>query len=449
MVMLEAGGRRNVSAQKYSTYVRQNNWDSIQLRGHIVTESRRTLMSSLSLAERLTAPGPKRILALDGGGIRGLITLGFLDEIERVLRTDLGRPDLLLCDYFDLIGGTSTGAVIASGLAIGMDVAAIKALYLELATKIFTPALPAWVPKPARNLALAHPSPRLTVGVGSRSFGIGGSTRWIARFNPEPLEDQLRQTFGDRTLGDSTIRTGLCIIAKRVDTGSTWPLHNNPAGKYFEKNRDVPLWQAIRASTAAPIYFPPIKLSLGRGEEGAFVDGGVSMANNAALQLLLVAVLTGYRFRWSLGEDQLLLVSVGTGSWSRREDAEKAMRNRVWNWAINVPEMLMADASWQNQLILQALSNTPTPWEIDREVGTLEDDLLAPVPLLSYLRYNVELEKHSMHELQLGNLAEDKTLAKLREMSETTTARELVTIGERAAQRQIHSSHFSRSFDPT
>ena len=72
----------------------------------------------MKLSERLTAQGPKRILALDGGGIRGALTLWYLGEIEQILRDRHKRPDLVLCDYFDFIGGTSTGAIIAAALAI-------------------------------------------------------------------------------------------------------------------------------------------------------------------------------------------------------------------------------------------------------------------------------------------------------------------------------------------
>ena len=87
---------------------------------------------SETLRARIRSGGPKRILSLDGGGIRGLITLGYLERIEAVLKAnyaELGlyqkpaRPeDFRLRDYFDMIGGTSTGAIIASGLAIGMSV---------------------------------------------------------------------------------------------------------------------------------------------------------------------------------------------------------------------------------------------------------------------------------------------------------------------------------------
>src|SRR6187431_590931 len=80
---------------------------------------------------------PKRILSLDGGGVRGILTLQYLAAIEALLRVRYGDPRLVLSDYFDLIGGTSTGAIIAGGLALGLDVATIEGMYTDLAAKIF------------------------------------------------------------------------------------------------------------------------------------------------------------------------------------------------------------------------------------------------------------------------------------------------------------------------
>src|SRR5947207_389208 len=80
---------------------------------------------------------PKRILALDGGGIRGVLTLEYLAVIEEMLRQRAGRDDFRLCDYFDLIGGTSTGAIIAAALACGMSVRELKTLYREIGTSAF------------------------------------------------------------------------------------------------------------------------------------------------------------------------------------------------------------------------------------------------------------------------------------------------------------------------
>ena len=75
-----------------------------------------------AVEQHLFSPGPKRILALDGGGVRGILTLAILERMEALLRERSSTPNSFrLCDYFDLIGGTSTGSIIASGLALGLS----------------------------------------------------------------------------------------------------------------------------------------------------------------------------------------------------------------------------------------------------------------------------------------------------------------------------------------
>ena len=404
-------------------------------------------MTSGSIADRLHAPGSKRILALDGGGIRGLLTLGFLERIETLLRERHQNPDLLLCDYFDLIGGTSTGAIIAAGLALGLSVTEAQDLYLRLGAAAFTSALPTWVPSWFRHAALLSPTSRFEVRLGAREFGVGGGSEWTTRFKTKPLEDLLKGAYGEEvTLGSERVRTGLCIITKRADTGRTWPLHNNPQGMFFELNRDLPLWKIVRASTAAPIYFRPERIDYGNGV-GAFIDGGISMANSPALQLLLLATLDGYRYNWPTGADQLLLVSVGSGIWRRSTRVEQALQHRVWDWATSVPGLLMDDAMRQNQLLLQAMAETPTWWEIDSEVESLGRYRLTPEPLLTYLRYNVELEAETLQALGVKAAANPRRLNALREMSAAEHRHELAAIGKRAGEQQVQLDHFPVAFD--
>jgi uncharacterized protein len=366
----------------------------------------------MTLLERLTGEGPKRILALDGGGIRGALTLGYLERIESILRRRHQRPDLRLCDYFDLIGGTSTGSIIAAALAIGLDAAEIKQKYLEL---------------------------------GGRVFGRKKLAFWDARFSEEALKEELLKIFGDRTLGDATILTGLCVMTKRADTVSPWPLLNHPRGKFYTMNAPILLRDVVRASTAAPTYFVPEKLDVGGGQMGGFVDGGVSMANNPALQLFLVATLKGFPFRWPVGEDRLLLVSVGTGFWTRTGSVGDVTDANILDWAKRVPELLMDDATWQNQLILHYLSRSATPWSIDLEVGDLADDLLTPEPVLTYLRYNARLEPAFLTALGLTDLA--PRADELREMSEAKNRGDLARIGETAARRDVREEHLPAAFD--
>jgi len=277
----------------------------------------------------LHSPGTKRILALDGGGIRGAITLGFLKKIETILRKRYKNDELTLSDYFDLIGGTSTGAIIAGMLAIGNDVDFIIDKYRTLGSGIFSD----------KNIVI------LKLLKGKYSSGN--------------LKKGLKEIFGDITLGSNKIKTGLCIVTKRMDTGATWKLINFPGGKYFEDNKDILLRDAIRASTAAPTFFILEELKVSKTEIGRFVDGGVSMFNNPALQLFQLATIKGYKLNWKTGKNNLLLVSIGTGIYKPKVDIED-VRNDALYWGTTLPNSFMYDATWQNQLLLQFISYCPT-----------------------------------------------------------------------------------------
>jgi len=365
----------------------------------------------MTLLERLTAPGPKRILALDGGGARGMITLGFLERLEQLLRERYGRPDLRLCEYFDLIGGTSVGATMAAGLAIGMDTSEIQAVARE-ALKVFR----------------------------HRRW-----KKWQSLFSADPLKAVLARVGKGRTLDDPFIKTGLCIMTKRADTRSTWPVTNHPKGRYFEKNRYIKLQDLVYASAAAPIFFMPTRFEVGDGEVGAFIDGAVSMVNNPALQLFLMATLEGYPFHWKRGEDNLLLVSIGTGTFKRRDTVRKVMNSRAWDWTVQVPTMLMEDAATWNQMLLQLLSRSPTPWVIDDEVGALEHDLIAPEPALSYLRYDARVTPAGLAEIGLPALSH--RIERLHDMTNYDARNQLLDIGRRSAALQMQPEHFPHRFD--
>ena len=96
--------------------------------------------NKVSLRERLQKRGPKKLLALDGGGIRGVLSLEILRKLESLLRTTSGNADYRLADYFDYISGTSTGGIIAAGLAIGMSVDKIIEFYEQSGAQMFEPA---------------------------------------------------------------------------------------------------------------------------------------------------------------------------------------------------------------------------------------------------------------------------------------------------------------------
>ncbi|HJS53005.1 MAG TPA: patatin-like phospholipase family protein [Chitinophagaceae bacterium] len=394
-----------------------------------------------TLQQHIGPIGPKRILALDGGGIRGALTLGYLQKIEDVLRKQHGdEPEFRLCDYFDLIGGTSTGSIIASCLAIGMKVEEITKMYMELGGKIFAKKYKWW------NI-----------------FETGDFLK--GNYDAAPLERELQNVFGQITLESDKIKTGLCIVAKRADTNSVWPLINHPKGKYYNsvdgKNKDILLWKAVRASAAAPTYFIPQLIEVGGGlSTAAFVDGGVSMANNPSLQLLMVATLKGFPFHWKMGADNILLVSVGTGMSKWEKIPKNVSKQHLLNWAQQIPDMLMQDASWHNQAILQWLSNCDTRWSIDGEIGDLTDDLITNDPdkkgLLTYLRYNLWLDVATLKQL-MNNDYTGKQVDDLVEMCNADSRQELYKIGDAGAKNgalvngivaatEVKEKHFPDNF---
>ena len=191
-----------------------------------------------ALEQRIAAPGPKKILACDGGGIRGLMSVEILAAIEDTLRSQLDSgPDFVLADYFDYVCGTSTGAVIAACIAMGMPMSRVRSFYVASGREMFDKA------------SLLK--------------------RLQYKYNDEPLALKLRDELGaDTMLGSDKLRTLLMMVLRNATTDSPWPISNNPAARYNDSTRDdcnlnLPLWQLVRASTAAPTYFPPEVVTFG------------------------------------------------------------------------------------------------------------------------------------------------------------------------------------------
>jgi patatin-like phospholipase/acyl hydrolase len=370
------------------------------------------------LEKRFDAKSPKRILAMDGGGIRGALTLGYLERIESLLRKRYNNDKLVLSDYFDLIGGTSTGAIIAASLAIGKSVKELKEKYLKLGGEIF----------------------------GDKKGFLGVYTNY--KYDETPLKKALKDMFGDIKIGDegdNGLKTGLCIVAKRLDTFSTWPLCNHPRAKYFARNRFF-LRDFVRASTAAPSYFIPEIMDVGDGQLGTFVDGGLSIMNNPSFQLFLMATLKGFPFHWDTGRDNMLIISVGTGRRDAKLAGKKYKNPNLLTIAQLAPEQFMHDASEIVELTMQYLSESLTARKIDREIGNLQGDKLNETETFTYNRFNIDLDKVSLAAAGITNLSDEK-IEGLTEMDDAANRYILADIGEKAAESQLQDLHLPGAFD--
>jgi hypothetical protein len=372
------------------------------------------------------AKAPKRILALDGGGIRGILTLQFLKTIEALVKQRLGN-NALLSDYFDLIGGTSTGSIIAAGLAYGMTVDALQDLYKSIGASVFQ-----------------------TGGVG-KFIPEWLQGKVVPKFPSEPLQRELDKQLGaDTTLDSDKIRTGLMIMCKRVDTGSPWPLNNGGRGKFAAQDGKLRLTQIIRASTAAPTYFEPEEIVIhsrdGTTVDGAFVDGGVTPFNDPALQLLMLAALQGHGFCWPTGKDKVLIVSVGTGQYRQSRPAQAVVSGLAASQGVAALQSLMDDCERMNRATLQWLTNCLTPWLVDRAVGDMKLDSQAGPQLATYVRYNAILEQAWL-KAELGvDLAPDK-IEQIRKMDDPSNLDDLAELGRIAAARQVKPEHLPAAFD--
>jgi uncharacterized protein len=408
--------------------------------------SRPSPNNPLPVEARLFSPGRKRILTIDGGGVRGIVAIAFLKEMERELRQHTGKSDLVLADVFDMVAGTSVGSMLATMIALGKETAEIEAAFRDLAPKIF--------------------SGRLTL------FGQ-------KRFSAVPLVNGVRSFVKDATLGSDRLLTGLAIVAKRVDTDSVWVMTNNPRMPYYhdgpdwDGNRHYKLEMLIRASTAAPFLFTPTEITIhtdrfGNTTKGWFVDGGVSPHNNPALLMLMMAGMPSYNLNWTLSPDDLLMISVGTGlhrspiarhrrvigAWAgrllgrlRREDIEEAA------FCAQTLRGLIGDSALLALKVMQSVSNPRFSWKINSEVNAFEGELLLqavkgvadhhdPRGVLRFQRYDLPLEAGRLVKPEFDVGATQAERLALHAIDEPANIDKLYALASEAAGKQVSMLDF-------
>lgn len=375
-------------------------------------------MSPSARDRHLFGPGPKRILALDGGGVRGALTVAFLQRLEQLLDAKMGH-EVRLADYFDLIGGTSTGAIIAGALALGYRTDAILDFYLKLAPRVFR--RPFW-----------------------RLQGLQ------AKFDARGLKAEIDAILGTETLGTQKLLTGYALVAKRMDTGSPWILSNSPRAPYWETpadggfigNRHYSLANLVRASTAAPHFFDPEHLPIVDGEpHGLFVDGGVTPYNNPSFALFLLSQAPAYGLTWPTGLDSLSIISIGTGDVRERLTGAAARRLPTIALAVKALAGLIRDSQMSTLALMQWLGHGSAPWPLSSEIGSLGDIYLAKEPLFHFARYDVLLDRTWLAQTLGVTLSEAET-RRLWQMDDPAIIHDVYTIGRIAAERQIGTDVF-------
>jgi hypothetical protein len=358
----------------------------------------------------------KRILSLDGGGIRGVFSLEILLHIQQLLRDHYDSPKLVLADHFDLFSGTSTGAIIATCLCWGMTVEQILDLYVQFGGTMFRPV--PWY-RPIKKVL-------------------------VSRYEARPLSEMLQRLFSEdgdgkvpALLDSPRLRKALLVVVRNHTTGSAWPVTNNANAvfndaKLADCNLKIPLWKLVRASTAAPVYFDPEEIMLG-DRPCVFVDGSITPYNNPSLIGALTAILPCYKMNWPPGPENIRIVSLGT---LRFSSALPAKVQKLWLGfnAASIPPALIQGIAWQQDYLCRCLGECLYGEPLDSEIGDLVGVPLPGARWFSYVRYNQSYKTERMDEL----LRTNPKLAKLDAIRAVPMLRE---IGQAYAREHVKLAH--------
>ena len=432
----------------------------------------------LTLDQHLYGPGPKRILSLDGGGVRGLFTLGILARLEDILAaryeahyiaSGKTRADFRLCDYFDLIGGTSTGGIIAAMLCLGMKVEDIRTAYLKMCPKVFE--------KGHRGMLDRFFNP---YNVFAPGFDAAALEAAIRKVMSDVLVANNRRGHGEPLLNSDLLRTGLALVTKRIDTGSVWVLTNNKRAKFwhpdtphhthvfkneyerFYPNGEFPLSLLVRATASAPFLLDAAELAIGPKEGiGVFLDGGASPFNNPAMELFLTATLKKYGadgqasyspngFDWEATDDALFVYSVGTGSWRTRMSGADYQVKKNWEKA-KIALLSMIDDGMKTTLTwLQAMSEPTRAAVVDGNLGAMSDLRISPHKLLTFHRCNLTLETAEMAKYlpdeNITDTIRDHT--RLLDNAGDSNLQRLDKLGRNFAAKEVLDVDLPAHFDP-
>lgn len=218
-------------------------------------------------------PMVTRVLSVDGGGMRGVYSAAYLQAMVEAATKRRNLPDNQRLDVgkaFDLVVGTSTGAIIGCGLAYGLDLAEIVQLYKQHGQKIFPQRL-------ASNTAQALP--QLVTRSGKLAEGEGA------------LREALCAAFGETTILDiyRDRQIKLCVPTVNMANYQPWVFKTPHNSESNHRDDNVTLVDACLASSAAPLYRSLAAVNMGTGPATIFADGGL-WANNPVLVALSEAL---------------------------------------------------------------------------------------------------------------------------------------------------------------
>ena len=262
-----------------------------------------------------------KILSLDGGGIRGVLSARILKEIEATLQEKKGQK---LHEYFDLIAGTSTGSILTGAIACQMNADTMIKFYLEEGKNIFLD----WVRSQREWRWLTQ------IFNSSLLYPHEDGDRGLAKVLEKKL---IHPELGSPKMCQIT-RPNILIPAYDVySRNTTWFANNRPDVNLWYNN--IPLWQICTASASAPTFFPPYKLPYNADQFLTHIDGGVS-ANNPALMAVAHALFIEKKNGLNLGD--IAVLSVGTGNTTSPYQYKDMKNWGALNWVDKIPDIFLS-----------------------------------------------------------------------------------------------------------
>jgi Patatin-like phospholipase len=240
-------------------------------------------------------------------------------------------------------------------------------------------------------------------------------------------------------------------VTRNSSTDSPWPVTNNPLAKYNDRQRpdcnlQLPLWKLVRASTAAPTYFPPEVVEIGP-REFVFVDGGVTPYNVPAFLMYRMAVAPPFKLEWATGEGKMLIVSVGTGSAPRLGPTAQHPERSIIEIAASIAGEMMNGMAYDQDINCRTIGRCVFGPPLDREVGDLlgagTPDPKRPERHFRYMRYDPDVSREGLNVLGLNTLDPEKVAP----MDSIDAMADLLDIGQRYAKQCLNTKeHFGPFF---
>lgn len=283
-----------------------------------------------------------RILALDGGGIRGIITAHWLKNLEEMLGSPVG-------DHFDLVAGTSTGSILACGVAMRIPAADIVQMYRQYGREVFPSSASRLWSRLGRTLSQGVSAPK---------------------YDDKGLERVLRRQFGDKRFGDLPSKSPILLVTTYNTLTRQAIVFKSSRNRYD----NLPIWEAAKASSSAPTYFPAHVTGV-LGAAMPLIDGGVVANNPTACAIAEGVRENSQRTRGKVPLERFVVASLGTGHNTRPITAAEAREWGAVEWAIPVIDVLMDGNSDVVDYIARNLIPTDRYFRLQTPLDNAFDDL--------------------------------------------------------------------------